>query len=111
AGDQRAVLEALAATAWTFWAGRTAGEPKIRITDPQLPRGDSGKPISVVEIVNDDMPFLVDSVLAALSERKIDVLLVAHPVINVTRDAEGRLVAFRAHAPLAARESFIHLHV
>src|SRR5271165_784446 len=108
---QPSELAALATAAWVFLSRRTAGEPKIRISDPQLPRGDGGKPISVIEIVNDDMPFLVDSVLAALAERKIDVLLVAHPVINVTRDADGRLVAFRAHAPLAARESFIHLHV
>jgi glutamate dehydrogenase len=107
---QPADLAALAASAWIFLSRRTAGEPKIRVTDPQLPR-DGGKPISIIEIVNDDMPFLVDSVLAALAERKIDVLLVAHPIINVTRDADGRLLAFRAHAPLAARESFIHLHV
>jgi glutamate dehydrogenase len=108
---QPSELAALAASAWVFLSRRTAGEPKVRISDPQLPRRDGGKPISVVEIVNDDMPFLVDSVLAALAERKIDVLLVAHPVINVTRDADGRLLAFRAHAPLEARESFIHLHV
>ena len=29
----------------------------------------------------------------------------------MTRDADGHLLAFRAHAPLKARESFIHLHV
>ena len=104
-------LAALAAAAGVFLLRRAANEPKIRVSDPQLPRGAGGKPISVIEIVNDDMPFLVDSVLAALAQRKIDVLLVAHPVINVTRDSDGRLVAFRAHAPLKARESFIYLHV
>jgi glutamate dehydrogenase len=108
---QPATLAELASAAWDFLSRRSAGEPKIRIVDPQLPDADHNKTISVVEIVNDDMPFLVDSVLAALAERKIDVVLVAHPVINVTRAADGRLVAFSAHAPLQARESFIHLHV
>jgi glutamate dehydrogenase len=42
-------------------------------------------------IVNDDMPFLVDSIAALLGERDIPVDRVIHPVIRVTRDAQGRL--------------------
>jgi NAD-specific glutamate dehydrogenase len=43
---QPSELAALAASAWVFLSRRTAGEPKIRISDPQLPRRDGGKPIS-----------------------------------------------------------------
>ena len=104
-------LAAFAAAAWAFLAERRAGEPKIRITNPPPLGGDRHKTISIIEIVNDNMPFLVDSVLAELAERQIDLRLVAHPVINVTRDAGGRLIAFSALMPQQSRESFIHLHV
>src|SRR5262249_46683790 len=57
------------------------------------------------------MPFLVASVLADLAERRISVRLVAHPVINVTRDDAGRLIAFSPRAQLQSRESFIHIHI
>jgi glutamate dehydrogenase len=46
---------------------------------------------SVVELVTDDMPFLVDSVTGALSARNLDVQLLVHPVMVVRRDESGEL--------------------
>ncbi len=43
-------------------------------------------------IVNDDMPFLVDSIAAAIGEQDLDIDRVIHPVVRVSRDAEGALV-------------------
>src|SRR5258707_12393870 len=59
------------------------------------------------------MPFLVDSVLAELAERGIDIHLVVHPVLSVVRDGAGRLTAFKGtkSAPGALRESVIYVHV
>src|SRR5437016_2791677 len=56
-------IAALAERAYDFMADRTPGAPKIRCET--VPLADSGdrKATSVVEIVNDDMPFLVDSVM------------------------------------------------
>ncbi|MCU6453938.1 NAD-glutamate dehydrogenase [Sphingomonas sp. A2-49] len=42
-------------------------------------------------IVNDDMPFLVDSIAAAIGEQDLDIDRVIHPVVRVRRDAEGAL--------------------
>nr|WP_244872366.1 NAD-glutamate dehydrogenase [Catellatospora sp. TT07R-123] len=63
---------------------RRPGELKLRLSLSHAPRH------TVVEIVTDDMPFLVDSVTAALSARK-DVQLLVHPVMVVRRDGEGNL--------------------
>jgi glutamate dehydrogenase len=104
-------LTAFAADAWTFLASRQTGAVKIRITNPSTLDGERANTISIIEIVNDNMPFLVESVLAELAERGIKVLLVADPVINVTRDDGGQLIALSAHALRQVRESFIHLHV
>ncbi len=77
-----------------------------------LPGGADRKAVTVIEIVNDDMPFLVDSVMGELAERRFDVRLVAHPVFGVKRTAAGKLTALHAaDAGDGARESFIHIHV
>jgi glutamate dehydrogenase len=107
-------LAELAAAAWSLLATRRPGQASFRLEPPA--EGAFAEPrrsVSVLEIVNDDMPFLVDSVLAELAERGLDVRFVAHPVFSVERDAQGRLKAFTGTQPLegALRESFIHLHV
>ena len=45
---------------------------------------------TVVEIVNDDMPFLVSSISAEIQRRGLDLHLVLHPVLGVRRDDDGR---------------------
>ena len=44
-------------------------------------------------VVNDDMPFLVDSVAQAITGAGIGIERLLHPVVDLRRDAEGRLVA------------------
>ena len=66
----------------------------------------------MLEILNDDMPFLVDSVLGELGERALDIRLLVHPVFTVERDEAGRLTAFKGtRKGDGRRESFIHIHV
>ena len=105
-------LAALAEEAWSFLFERAPGAPKIRFESRAGPIGaERVKAVSVLEIVNDDMPFLLDSVLGELTERGIAVHLVVHPVFAVERDPAGILFAFRGQATnAAARESFIHIH-
>src|SRR5262252_239962 len=110
--DPRQLAE-LAANAWSLLAVRKPGVPKIRL-EAFDPTGHGRlRNDSVLEIVNDDMPFLVDSVLAELAERGIDVRFVVHPVLSVVRDAAGRLTAFKGAKPAAGvlRESVIYVHI
>src|SRR5687767_1487937 len=95
-------IAVLAELAWAYLGERTPGVPKLRIATPEVAGSERLKHVSVIEIVNDDAPFLFDSVMGELSERGIEVRLVAHPVFTVTRDEAGRLTGFhglRAHAP------------
>src|SRR5262245_16011979 len=104
-------VAALAEAAWRFLAERKPGAPKIRLEAPAA-AGEHLRSILVLEIINDDMPFLVDSVLGELAERGVEVLLVAHPVVSLTRDAAGRVTAFGGTSNGAARrESVIHIHI
>ena len=58
-------------------------------------------PVSVIEIVTDDMPFLVDSVMAELTDRNIDIRLVVHPIVTVQRDGKAISRISAAMAPRA----------
>src|SRR5262249_31530583 len=61
--DPRQLAE-LAAKAWSLLAVRKPGVPKIRLDTPDAAGHERLRNDAVLEIVNDDMPFLVDSVLA-----------------------------------------------
>ena len=120
-------LALFAARAWAWLTERRPGGASVRFEDVTLPE-DVAAPntpstpstaahVGVIEIVNDDMPFLVDSVMNELTEQGLAVRLMAHPVLTVERDRDGRLKAFRSGGTGngtnngAARESFIHIHV
>ncbi len=113
-GYEAAELAALAREAWAFLSTRRPGVAKIRFDLPRASDGEHLKSISVIEIVNDDMPFLVDSVMAELTERGLATRLVAHPILAVARDKSGKLTAPPGEAGEKkdeSRESFIHVHV
>ncbi|HEC90849.1 MAG TPA: NAD-glutamate dehydrogenase, partial [Alphaproteobacteria bacterium] len=75
-----------------FAAVRPRGKSMLRVYNPD-PKDDGWTcPHTVVEIVNDDMPFLVDSVTAELSRQGLGVYLAVHPIIRVIRGPRGRLV-------------------
>jgi glutamate dehydrogenase len=100
-------LADFAERSWALLQERKPGTPKIRFEPAPGMQG-----LDVLEIINDDMPFLVDSVLGELNARGLDIRLLVHPVFTVERDDGGKLVAFkgtrRGHA---SRESFIHIHI
>jgi len=100
-------LAAIGEQAWSFLAERKIGAPKIAFAPARLTPS-----VAVLDIVNDDMPFLVDSVLGELTERGLEIRLLVHPVFTVERDAAGRLVAFKGDRKgNGQRESFIHVHI
>src|SRR2546421_6331737 len=108
-------LADLAEAAWLFLQQRKPGPPKIRFESRTGPMGaERIKAVSIIEMINNDMPFLLDSVMAELTQQNVDVRLVLHPIFTVERDQTGALIGFRGDGPAvgaARRESFIHIHV
>ncbi len=74
---------------WRWGRERARGGAKIRVFNPTRAVHGWESPFTAVEVVNDDMPFLVDSVTAALNAREHPVQLVLHPVVAVGRDEAG----------------------
>ena len=71
-------------------ARRRPGEVVIRLTSSG---GEAGHRRMRLAVVNDDMPFLVDSVASAVAARGINIHRLLHPIIEVDRDSKGHLVA------------------
>jgi len=95
AADQRAGA-ALALLA--FARRRLPAVAKVRVFNPAPADHGFASRHTVVQIVNDDMPFLVDSIVNELNRREIAVHLLAHPVMAVHRDLDGDLTGFAAEA-------------
>jgi glutamate dehydrogenase len=108
-------LADLAEAAWLFLQQRRPHVPKLRFEARPGPIGaERIKSVSIIEILNTDMPFLLDSVMGEMTEQGLDVRLVLHPIFTVERDHTGALIGFRGDGPavgVATRESFIHMHV
>jgi glutamate dehydrogenase len=88
----------------------TSGSPKLRVYNPSAADGWSS-PHTVIEMVNDDMPFLVDSVTMEVNRQGSTLHLLNHPLFGTRRDAGGRLVAFGAPGSEERQESLIHVEV
>ncbi len=87
----------------------------VRVFNPTLREHGFVSPHTIIDVVNDDMPFLVDSVGLALTERSLTLHFLAHPIFAATRDRSGTLGALqkRGESQTAKQrlESFQHVEV
>ncbi|HKD21806.1 MAG TPA: NAD-glutamate dehydrogenase domain-containing protein, partial [Rhizomicrobium sp.] len=94
-------LVALAQWAFTETAERKTGETHVATGDS--PAGARNECLLIA--VNDDMPFLLDSLISETSARGLRVHALFHPIMTVSRNADGS----RSDKGAAARESVIVL--
>ncbi len=77
---------------WNLGRHRGPGEAKIRVYNPTTEQHGWQSQHTVIEIVSDDMPFIVDSVTMELGRHGYGIDLVIHPVIRMRRDQSGRAI-------------------
>lgn len=95
-------------------ATRKAGASCIRAYNPDAKRDGWQSAHSIIEIVTDDMPFLVDSVSAEIARRELHIHLVIHPIAKVRRDKAGKItdIVARGQKDTGSRaESFMHFRI
>jgi len=98
---------ALAVDFLDFARARKAGTVLVRLYNPTKKSHGWETPHTVLQIANDDMPFLVDTVTMALAEQGVGVHVLGHPVVTFQRDKAGKLVAVGGGVP----ESLMHLEI
>ena len=97
---------------WNFARRREPGQIRVRAFNPTVAEHGWQSTHTIVEIVNDDMPFLVDSVTMEVNRHGLTLHLIIHPVLAVDRGADGTLAGLAGTVDASARrESMIHVEV
>lgn len=95
---------------FNFFRDKKPGQLKIRIYNPSQKEDGFESPYTFLDIINDDMPFLVDSTIAYLDKYGIRIKNIIHPICSVFRDQNGRLQKISADNG-SRTESIIQLHL
>jgi len=104
----RAQLE-LAQSAFDFLSIRT--EPvQVRASNHVADTGD-GQPLTAIESVMPDCPFIVATVREFLHQLDLPIRLLLHPILRVARDTEGRLLGLESASASERAESFVHFEI
>ncbi|MEM9594357.1 MAG: NAD-glutamate dehydrogenase [Acidobacteriota bacterium] len=93
---------------------RPRGKAELRIFNPAESGETWAEGRTVIEVLSDDMPFLVDSITAELSRRELTIHLAVHPQVAPRRDDDGKLselVALGADDEGVVQESLMHYQV
>ncbi|RKS76462.1 glutamate dehydrogenase [Actinomadura pelletieri DSM 43383] len=92
---------------------RPQGRAKVRVFTPTLEEYGWDPGHTVVQVVTDDMPYLVDSVTMELTRHQLTTHLIVHPLLGVDRDVAGHLKAFRGKLDSDGDvdESWMHIEV
>ncbi|HET8977906.1 MAG TPA: NAD-glutamate dehydrogenase [Solirubrobacteraceae bacterium] len=99
---------------WRIARHRERGESKVNVYNPDPERDGWESPYTIIDIVSDDMPFIVDSVTMELSRQGVGIELIIHPVMRMVRDSAGELSEVLEHGSVAfgfVPESIIHVEV
>ena len=111
-GRSERVMARIALDHLDFGKKRRKGQALLRIYNPDEYQHGYASTFTIIEMINDDMPFLVDSVAAAVNRHELAVHITVHPIIRVVRDKSGRLVDIAEEgSDDGGRESFIRLCV
>src|ERR671928_1596623 len=77
---------------WNFAHQRAPGSAKIHVYNPQFEEHGWQSTHTVLEIVSDDMSFLVDSTRMGINRQGYGIHLILHPIMKIRRDDAGRMV-------------------
>jgi glutamate dehydrogenase len=107
---------AIIAFAHLRFARQRRGRALVRVFNPTLREHGYVSGHTIIEMVNDDMPFLVDSIGLALTQRSLALHFLAHPIFAVSRDGTGTLHSLQERGQAAdgrkqRLESFQHIEV
>jgi glutamate dehydrogenase len=85
---------------------RAAGEPAIAL---ESVTGSPEERLTRIAVVNDDMPFLVDSIAAAIDALGLSIDRLLHPIVGAARDAKGVLTDISGDPATGTPESIVYV--
>ncbi len=97
-----------------FMQERTGNDIKVRVFNPTESSHGYQLELTVVEVISNDMPFIVDSAAIAIANKHYATHLIIHPVFNVQRDPGGFLMDIYAETEQPEQtqsESILHFQI
>ena len=97
---------------WRASAMRKPGEASVFVAGPlgTAAADENTTPHTAIMIVNDDMPFLVDSITGCLSSSMhYRIHMMHHPILDVPRDSKGARI--QNNGTERVRESYMYVEV
>jgi len=91
AGRSTTIMGKAAVSHLEFGRIRKSNKALLRIFNPEEKTHGYKSNYTIIEMVNDNMPFLVDSVSAAISRHGLTIHMTVHPLFRVHRDGRGKL--------------------
>lgn len=82
---------------------KTGSAPKVSIFTP-----DKEADIAVIEVICNDMPFLIDSISSELKSQQCEIHLIVHPILHAKRDHHGHFISFEQ---TGEKESVMQFHI
>jgi len=96
---------------WDFIQQRNANTPKVRVYNPNFEEHSWQSTHTVVEVLTDDMPFIVSSFNMALVRLGHTIHFTAHPIIAIKRNKSGELSNIAERDPQGANEALIRFEI
>ncbi len=91
---------------------RSRGELLIRAYNPSEAEHGWDCANTVLEMVNDDMPFLVDTVSMILAELGHQIQIIIHPVVWVARNQQGKVTHLLPRSSSSGQaDSLMHIQI
>ena len=88
---------------------RRPGETLVRVISPDTGLDESRPPRSILFVVTDDAPFLVDTTRMVVERHRLDIHLMVHPKLYVARDESG--VATRVAPDAGPTEAWTQVEI
>ena len=91
---------------------RPPGQAAVALYTPDFDRHGWHSPHTVIDVVTDDMPFLVDSITMVVYRHGLVIHRLVHPLLGAERSAEGKLQATLPRGAAGSQpESWIHIEI
>lgn len=85
--------------------------PAISVSTPTLKKNGWEAGRTIIDIVNDDMAFLVDSVVAEVIRNRYQIAVFVHPILHIELDSKGKISAFHAKPVKNKTKAQSHIHI
>ena len=100
--------------AWLHSKERKSNTPSVQVFNPILSMHGFKSNNTIIEVITEDMPFLVSSISSALNDEGLTIHFLVHPTIYVRRSEDCKILDFMELPDPkfnSKKESVIHLEI